>query len=94
MSVMTADPQSAKTIRHRRVTLERRQAAVSAALQLLQIECEHPTPDAKYEGSSGNYDPSSDAYWIKWVCPDCGKRWQTDQTHETRAAYPNARIVK
>jgi hypothetical protein len=41
--------------------------------------CTHPTASKKYCGSSGNYDPSADAYWIEFRCPDCGKFWMTDQ---------------
>lgn len=45
----------------------------------LQGECTHPNVKKKYRGSSGNYDPSADSYWIEFDCPDCGKRWQEDQ---------------
>lgn len=82
------------SIRTRRAALERHEAKTAAALQLLQIECPHPVPFAKYRGSSGNYDPSADSHWIEWRCPDCGKHWQTDQTREAMKMYPNAVRVR
>ena len=45
----------------------------------MQGNCLHPDVDKKYCGSTGNYDPSADGYWIDWSCPDCGKFWRTDQ---------------
>lgn len=45
----------------------------------LQSTCKHPAVTKKYQGSSGNYDPSADCYWIEFKCPDCGKRWMEDQ---------------
>lgn len=48
----------------------------------LQHECTHPDVTKQYRGDTGNYDPSQDSYWINWHCPDCGKRWRTDQDRE------------
>jgi hypothetical protein len=45
----------------------------------LQAECQHPNVNKEYKGDTGNYDPTSDSYWIDWSCPDCNKRWRTDQ---------------
>lgn len=44
--------------------------------------CEHPDVTKKYEGSTGNYDPSADSYWIRWRCPDCEHTWVTDQSRK------------
>ena len=75
-------------------TLNRKKAALTATLALLQIACKHPAPHMRYRGSSGNYDSSSDSYWIDWHCPDCDKRWLTDQGHEHTSKYPNAIKVR
>ncbi len=77
-------------IRRRAATLGRRAARVQEDRYLLQQECLHPTPFMKYGASTGNYDTSSDAYWIDWKCPDCGKQWHTDQSSASINAYPNA----
>lgn len=45
----------------------------------LQAECKHSNVTKKYGANTGNYDPSADCYWIDWHCPDCDKRWQTEQ---------------
>ena len=67
------------SIRKRREALERQEAKTSAAIKLLQIECQHPNATKKYGASTGNYDPSANGYWIDFQCPDCGKRWSVDQ---------------
>jgi hypothetical protein len=48
-------------------------------LKALRESCPHPNRTHKYGSNTGNYDPSSDRYWIDWDCPDCGKHWSTDQ---------------
>lgn len=45
----------------------------------LQNICPHTNVNKKYESNTGNYDPTADSYWITFHCPDCNKRWQTDQ---------------
>lgn len=45
----------------------------------VQATCQHPNADKKYCGSTGNYDPSNDSYWIDFHCQDCNKRWSTPQ---------------
>lgn len=69
-------------IRRKRASLERQEEKVEAAFASLRAQCPHHTPFMKYDGSSRNYDPSDDCFWIAWHCPDCGKRWITDQTRE------------
>lgn len=51
-------------------------------LEALQLHCTHAEVTKRYRGSTGNYDPSCDEYWIEWHCPDCDKRWTTDQSRE------------
>lgn len=61
----------------------------------IQESCEHMGElTYKYCGSSGNYDPSNDAYWIQWNCKDCGKSWTTDQNYDEVRKYPNAKEIK
>jgi hypothetical protein len=81
---------TAAQVCRKRVALERQQAKVSEALALLRITCQHPTPTFQYKGSSGNYDPSDNSYWMEWHCPDCGKKWTTDKSREERLRYPGA----
>jgi hypothetical protein len=59
--------------------IQRRITKAYADLHALQESCKHPSADKKYGSSTGNYDPSSDCYWIDWHCVDCGKKWRTDQ---------------
>lgn len=42
------------------------------ALSNLQAECKHPNAERINGGDTGNYDRSSDCYWIDVKCPDCG----------------------
>lgn len=55
---------------------------MSDHIEQLRLLCTHPDKTGECGGSSGNYDPSADAYWIDWHCPDCGKKWMTDQSRE------------
>lgn len=50
-------------------------------IQSIQEECSHPRACLKkeYGASTGNYDPSSDHYWIDFECGLCGKQWSEDQ---------------
>ena len=45
----------------------------------LQKACSHENATFVNKGSTGNYDPSADAYWREHYCPDCGKQWFTDK---------------
>ncbi len=44
-------------------------------LEQLQENCPHENAKIEYGGNTGNYDPSSNVYWKKYNCPDCGKTW-------------------
>lgn len=44
-------------------------------LNMLQETCDHANVHILRKSSTGNYDPSSDAYWSEFSCPDCGKFW-------------------
>jgi len=66
-------------IRRRRTTLTKKIETAQEQIRQLQASCPHPDVQKKYGSNTGNYDPSADSYWIDWNCPDCGKRWTTDQ---------------
>jgi len=66
-------------VRRRRVNIEKKLAELEQRLAQLQETCTHPLVDKKFGANTGNYDPSADSYWINWRCPDCNKRWRTDQ---------------
>jgi hypothetical protein len=45
----------------------------------LQNICTHPSATKVYNGDGGSYYEPDGRYWIDWTCPDCGKKWMTDQ---------------
>ena len=45
----------------------------------LRLKCKHKNATHKYRSNAGNYDPSSDCYWIEFKCYDCGMHWTEDQ---------------
>lgn len=45
----------------------------------LQAECPHTGHIVTHKGDTGNYDPSKNEFWAVHFCPDCGKRWSTDE---------------
>lgn len=71
-----------KQIQRKRKTIRDKYVTLSIQLAELQEICNHPDVTKKYGGNTGNYDPSADSYWIDWHCPDCDKRWTTDQDRE------------
>ncbi len=66
-------------IRERREELQAVIRTYSDRLQELKNLCSHPSATKENKSSTGNYDPSQDAYWRECVCPDCGKLWTEDQ---------------
>ena len=55
-------------------------AELQNILKDLQSVCLHPDAGKMYRSNTGNFDVSGDSYWIKFNCPDCGKRW--DEFHQ------------
>ena len=68
-----------KQVKRKRITIQNKMIKLNEHLAELQILCQHPNVEKTYKGNTGNYDPSADSYWIDWRCPDCDKRWTTDQ---------------
>jgi hypothetical protein len=66
-------------IRRKRITINGKIEKLAEQLKQLQDLCQHTNVEKKYGANTGNYDPSADSYWIDWKCPDCNKRWRTDQ---------------
>ena len=66
-------------IRRKWASIDRREDRLAQELAALQAACTHPSVNKKYCGNTGNYDPSADSYWIEFSCPDCRKKWITDQ---------------
>ncbi len=68
-----------KQIQRKYRTIAGKVSKLHDQLKELQAECQHPNVNKEYKGDTGNYDPTCDSYWIDWRCPDCVKRWRTDQ---------------
>ena len=63
----------------KRLAIEKKLAKLTTDLVELQAACPHTNAVHVNKANTGNYDPSADAYWTDHACPDCGKRWTTDQ---------------
>lgn len=48
---------------------------VNTHIEMLRNQCAHPDATCEYGADVGNYDPSENCYFVKYTCPDCGKRW-------------------
>lgn len=44
----------------------------------MQDFCAHENNEAEYRSNTGNYDPSSNCYWVFVKCLDCDKRMRFD----------------
>jgi hypothetical protein len=77
-------------IRSMAATIAEHQTLLSNRLDRLRADCPHATPTYVNRGSTGHYDPVDNAYWTNWDCPDCGKKWWTDQSRATHNLYPGA----
>lgn len=62
-----------EVIGHRRAL-----TVLGAKIAKLVSDCPHESPAKTYDGDGGSYYDKP-SYWINWHCPDCGKRWTTDQ---------------
>ena len=66
-------------VRRKLAIINKHQEKWDAAERELREICTHPNVTKKYDGSTCNWDPNDDCYWIEFKCPDCGKRWTEDQ---------------
>lgn len=62
------------------------QTMITSAKNLIaeeQKKCPHKNVKTKTGSNTGNYDPSSDCYWVDVECHDCGKFMHySDHTEE------------
>lgn len=63
----------------KRKRIEEKIEKLRKEMKQLQLNCPHVNVKKEYKGSTGNYDPSVDCYWIEYDCPDCGAKWSTPQ---------------
>jgi hypothetical protein len=71
-------------IKVKRASIEKKIAKLNADLKEIQTVCTHPNAEHVNKASTGNYDPSADSYWADHSCPDCGRRWATDQNWDRK----------
>lgn len=67
------------SISQRREQINQRLNEARLELNALQEECTHPLLTGTFKSDTGNWSRSDDVYWVEFVCPDCGKRWDEDQ---------------
>lgn len=79
-------------VKRKRINILNKVNELTNQLAELQSVCNHPDVTKKFGGDTGNYDPNADLYWIDWYCPDCTKRWTTDQSREN--TLKPGRVIK
>ena len=62
-----------------RERLELQRKTIDDHLKYLQQECSHLRAVSVPRADTGNYCKADDRYWYEHSCPDCGKKWTTDQ---------------
>ena len=60
---------------YQRQLLKDQDVLMIEALEQVQSRCAHPNIEGIYDGSTGNWDPMDDQYWVNLKCPDCLKAW-------------------
>jgi hypothetical protein len=66
-------------IKRKWASIDRREEKLAHELAKLQALCAHPNVSKTYKSDTGNWDRTEDCSWIDFHCPDCRKRWSTDQ---------------
>ena len=74
---------SVLNILQRRIQIEQQIAQAYTSLKALQEECAHPALVGIFRSDTGNWSRSDDVYWVEFKCPDCGKRWDENQSDTT-----------
>lgn len=69
----------ARTIRDRINKIKTKIEELNSQITTLQHYCLHPNVVKTAKSDTGNYDPSCNAYWFEFKCPDCGKFWTEPQ---------------
>ena len=73
----------------KRKQIESKISEYEKKLEQLQNNCPHHSLEYKNCGSTGSWD-RDDSYWTEWYCPDCDKRWTTDQSYAIKQKYSHA----
>jgi hypothetical protein len=66
-------------VRRKALTIKKHLDKWNAAYKDLQAICPHTNHHQKNEGTGSMWCKDDEAYWINHYCPDCDKRWTTDQ---------------
>jgi hypothetical protein len=66
-------------VRRKALTIKKHLDKWNAAYKDLQAICPHPNKISKNEGTGSMWCKDDEAYWTNHYCPDCDKRWTTDQ---------------
>lgn len=87
--------QAEMTIKERVARIVMMRSRLYQELSGIQAACPHTDKTGKYGGSTGNYDPTSDCYWISVACCECGSTW-TIYDDDDKDGYANfdGRIIR
>jgi len=58
--------------------LQKQITTIQSKIAAIQNSCQHENNVAEYGANTGNYDPSSDCYWVFVKCLDCDERMRFD----------------
>lgn len=67
---------------------------LTSKLNKIRESCEHENVDLEYKADTGNYDPSSDCWWISGNCLDCGKFLTADSEKDLELYRKYSRKIK
>jgi hypothetical protein len=63
--------------------LQKQITTIQSKIAAIQKSCQHENNEAEYGSNTGNYDPSSDCWWIFVKCLDCDKRMRFDSVDDS-----------
>ncbi len=66
-------------VRRKALTIKKHLDKWNAAYKDLQAICPHHNKTSKRDGTGSMWCKDDEAYWTNHYCPDCDKRWTTDQ---------------
>ena len=87
---------TSKQVIKKKISIELKILKLNDELTDLQDKCPHHTLRYRGCGTSGGWDYEG-SYWYDWFCPDCDKRWRTEQKYDIEMdilkKYPNAKKI-
>ncbi len=87
---------TSKQVIKNKISIELKILKLNDELTDLQDKCPHHTLRYRGCGTSGGWDYEG-SYWYDWFCPDCDKRWRTEQNYDVKMSilkkYPNAKKI-